>query len=129
MPPRKKRREPEYRLRLSHGLGEETRQPVIVAEVETVQVFVNFNYQILLDASVEENRVLFNIRGLHAPPLLLPAMGPARGRIELPPLQGRYLFIIRKLRRDENEFEIEFLPDRIQVLRSPKQPFITITTD
>ena len=128
MPRKKKRREPEYTLNLFYDLGEQTKQRVVVAFVQTTQMFVNFNYQILLHSEIEGTRITINIRGLHAPSLVLPAMGPARGKIELPPVRGRYALVIRKLQREINEFQVEFLPEEIRVLETPKNPFVTITT-
>ncbi len=129
MPRKKKLRAPEYRLNLFYGLSEQTKDNAVMVLVQTTQVFVNFNYEILLHSEIKERRITIHIRGLHAPSLVLPAMGPARGKLELPLVRGRYALVIRKLQREINEFQVEFLPKQIRVQESPENPFITITTN
>jgi hypothetical protein len=98
----KKKRASEYKLFIFRGIDDETKQPAVVFLVQTVKQFVNFNYQVLLDSKVKEKRIELSVRGLQAPEIALPAIGPATGTVELPNLVGHYTLRIRKLGREVN---------------------------
>jgi hypothetical protein len=58
---RKRRRDPEYILRVFHHLDERTQQNNIAFVLETTKDFTNFNYQILLDATTFSNSIVLKI--------------------------------------------------------------------
>ncbi|HWP82285.1 MAG TPA: hypothetical protein VNN76_06490 [Bacteroidota bacterium] len=126
--PRKKR-EPEYVLHIFFGKNEETREDVIVFLIQTTKVFLYFNYQILFDGKIKGNTIELNIRGLRTPPVTLPALGPATGRFEIPRVWGIFTLVVKKLKRDVNEFRLEITDSRITVLDSPPKSFLLIQTN
>jgi hypothetical protein len=124
----RKKRDPEYVLSIFFGANEETKEDVIVFLLQTTKVFLYFNYQILLDAEIKGHSIEVEIRGLRAPAVTLPALGPATGRFELPRLRGVFTLIVKKLKRDVNEFRIEITDSQITLLDSPAKSFLLIQT-
>lgn len=123
----KKKRAPEYKLFVFRGIDDETKQPAMVFLVQTIKQFVNFNYQVLLDVKMEEKRIELSIRGLQAPEISMPAIGPATGTVKLPDLAGQYSLRIKKLGREVNEFSLNFGTSDIRIQQSQPNPFILLS--
>lgn len=122
-------KEPDYTLNVFHHKDKETNVRSVVFLVQTTKVFVSFQYDILLQAKQEGDAVHIKVQGLHAPELLMPGSGPARGRLEFPHLHGRYKVIVSKQDRTVNAFEIDISKDDVKLLKSPEHPFIAASTE
>jgi hypothetical protein len=124
---KKKTVEPEYRLNIFYRYDEQTRQNKLVFLVRTVQEFVSFNYEIMLEEKVEGNIILLNIGGLNTPSSLMPGTGPARGKREFTGLKGLYALVVKKPDDTSNDFKIKILPDQVLIVESPKHPFVLLS--
>ena len=125
----KKLKEPEYVLRLYPHLDEHTQQQGIVLAVETVEIFTNFRYDIILEDKRNGNEIDLKIIGLHAPTMLMPGKGPALGKREYFDLNGIYTVRINKMDKDLSEFSIQISPDRIFIKKHPNNSFIIAKID
>ena len=125
----KKTKEPEYTLNIFRAQDPKTLHEGWVFLVRTVKEFVSFNYEILLSSTLGKNAITLKITGIHAPLLVMPGIGPAKGSVFLRDLVGPYALTVKKLNKEVNEFKI-VLRDEIAHIRSvPDQPFITIRTE
>jgi hypothetical protein len=124
---RRKRHDPEYVLHVFHHHDERTQQKSIAFVLQTTKEFTNFNYQILLDASLSSNMILVRILGLQTTPLTMPGVGPARGRVEFIDLHGSYALNIMKLDGETNQFRLQITPTKILVQEAPPQPFVLVS--
>ena len=126
---RKRRRDPEYILRVFHHLDERTQQNNIAFVLETTKDFTNFNYQILLDATTFSNSIVLKILGLQTTALTMPGVGAARGRVEFANLNGSYVLNIVKLDGEANQFRLHVTPTKISVLEAPPQSFVVLSLE
>ena len=126
---RKKKREPEYRLRVFHYTDERTRKSGIAVVIETLKEFVSFAYEVLLEDRQENRTTTLRILGLHAPLSVMPGVGPARGHRFYEHLSGRQTLIVSKLNGEKNEFVCMIGPRTIVLEESPKEPFVLFSTD
>jgi hypothetical protein len=124
-----KKTEPEYLLRIYPHLDERTNERSIVLAVETLEVFTNFRYEILLEDRREGNTIVLKIIGLQAPAMLMPGQGPARGVRSYANLKGRYTIRINRMEKETNEFLVEFTAKKITILEKPMKPFIIARVD
>jgi len=122
-------RQPEYTLNVYRRIDEASQEETVVFLVQTTRVFVSFRYEILLASEVEPGAVRIDILGLHAPSILMPESGPARGFREFAGLNGMYLVSVRKQDKSVNEFEIKIAKKGIEVVKTPSNPFIGISTE
>ena len=127
MPRRKKHRDPEYSLHLFHHFDERTRRALQVFLVQTIKEFTSFNYEILLYAVLRELLIQLKILGLRTTPLIMPGVGPARGRRDFTGLLGSYHLSVIKLDGETNDFRIDVTPIRINVRGNPEHPFIIVS--
>jgi hypothetical protein len=126
---KKKGRDPDYSLNIFHQYDEKTRRNVVVFLVQTIRMFVSFRYELLLEDAVRDGVIDLKINGLHVPELLMPATGPAAGRCDFPGLQGTYTLNVTKQDKTLNSFQIEILPDRIEIKHKPKESFLLVSTE
>jgi hypothetical protein len=124
-----KKTEPEYLLRIFPYLDERTSEKGVVLAVETLEIFTSFRYEILLEDKREGNTIEFKIVGLHAPAMLMPGKGPARGSRSYTGLQGRYRIHIHRMDKEINKFQVEFSPKKIKILDDPNKSFIFARVD
>jgi hypothetical protein len=124
-----KKTEPEYLLRIYPHLDERTNERSVVLAVETIEVFTNFRYEILLEDRREGKTLELKIIGLSTPALLMPGQGPARGIRSYTGLKGRYTIRINRMEKETNEFLVEFSPKRIAILDNPRKSFIIARVD
>ena len=127
MPRRKKHRDPEYSLHVFHHFDERVRKVLQVFLVQTVKEFTSFNYEILLDVAVRDRTIQMKILGLRTTPLIMPGVGPARGRQDFTELRGSYQLNVFKLDGETNEFQVDLTPSSISITGTPTSPFITVS--
>jgi hypothetical protein len=127
MPRRKKQRDPEYTLHVFHQVDERTRKALQVFLVQTIKEFTSFNYEILLDASMDGRALELKILGLRTTPLIMPGVGPARGRRDFTGLRGSYDLSVMKPDGETNEFRLGITPSHITVEGTLPHPFIIVS--
>ena len=120
---------PDYTLNVFHDTAEQSKDPCVSFVVQTTKIFVSFRYDILMEADVSDRTVTLTIKGLHAPELLMPGSGPAYGAAQLQDLFGHYTLNVVKQDKTVNTFDIDVGAEDITILRSPKETFITLSTD
>ena len=125
----KKHREPEYRLNIYRGIDPTTCQAGWLFYVRTVKEFVSFNYEILLSGTTNERAITVQINGIHAPLMVMPGVGPAKGVIMFKDLQGEYTLHVKKLHRELNTFVLSVGTERAHVQHGPPHPFITVSVE
>lgn len=124
-----KKTEPEYLLRIYPHLDERTNENSVVLAIETLEIFTSFRYEILLEDKREGNTIELTIVGLHAPAMLMPGKGPARGSRSYTGLKGRYTIRINRMDKEINEFQVEFTAKKIKILDNPNKSFILARVD
>jgi hypothetical protein len=124
-----KPRDPDYTLNVFHHLDEKTAARSVAFMVQTTKVFVSFRYDILLQAVQEDRTVRIKIQGLHAPELLMPGTGPARGWKLFEGLFGHYKVVVSKQDKSVNEFDVDVTDSGVTLLKAPEHPFILPSTD
>jgi len=129
MPRRKKHRDPEYSLHVFRHFDERIRKVLQVFLVQTIKEFTSFNYEILLDVSLQDRTIQMKILGLRTTPLIMPGVGPARGRRDFMDLVGTYQLNIMKLDGETNEFLVHLSPSSISITGTPASPFITVSNE
>ena len=127
MPRKKKQRDPEYSLHIFHHYDERVRKTLQVFLVQTAKEFTSFNYEILLDVAVEDRVIQLRILGLRTTPLIMPGIGPARGRRDFTDLRGSYLLSVIKLDGETNEFQLDMNPSNVDIGGAPSSAFITVS--
>lgn len=127
MPRKKKQRDPEYSLHIFHHYDERVRKTLQVFLVQTTKEFTSFNYEILLDVAVEDRVIQLRILGLRTTPLIMPGIGPARGRRDFTDLRGSYLLSVIKLDGETNEFQLEMNSSSVTIGGTPSSVFITVS--
>ncbi|TSA16305.1 hypothetical protein D4R75_13645 [bacterium] len=125
MPRKKKQRDPEFSLHVFHHFDERVRKVLQVFLVQTTKEFTSFSYEILLDVAVQHKAIQLKILGLQTTPLLMPSIGPARGRRDFTDLAGSYVLNIMKLDGEMNEFQLDVTPSNLVIKGAPAAPFIT----
>ena len=125
----KKTREPEYILRIFHHKDERTSKKCVAFTVETVNVFTNFKYEVLLEDTLQGKELTLKIVGLHAPAMLMPGKGPAIGRREFSGLKGTYAVHVRKMGKELNDFVVDISPKQISIKDDPDKSFVVARID
>lgn len=124
-----KRKDPEYTLNVFHRTDESTGNRFVVFLVQTTKVFVSFRYEILLEEEFKGKTLHLRIVGLHAPSLLMPSSGPARGSREFDSLSGDYTVIVTKQDRTTNQCSVHITDSTITCSTKEVSPFILISND
>ena len=128
MPRKRKKPEPEYRLRVFH-YRRETGKKSIALVVETLKEFVSFRYEVLLEDKRADNDIHVRILGLHAPVSIMPGTGPARGIRFYDSLSGTIGIHIKKFDGEMNEFAVTIGRTAVSLVRSPRDPFILFSLE
>jgi hypothetical protein len=128
MPRKKKHRDPEYSLHVFHYYDDQTRRALQVFLVQTVKEFTSFNYEILLDAVMRERLIQLKILGLRTTPMIMPGVGPAKGRCDHTNLRGSYTLSVIKLNGETNDFQVDVTPTQISIHGTPMNPFIIVSS-
>lgn len=129
MKTKRKRRDPEYALHVFHREDERTGRASVAFLVRTVKDFTSFNYEILLDASIQERTIRLKILGLRTTPLIMPGIGPAQGIREFENVRGSYTLHIVKPDGEINEFQLNVTSSQITLDGSPLRPFILVSNE
>jgi hypothetical protein len=129
MTAKRKRRDPEYALHVFHHEAERSGKTAVAFLVRTVKDFTSFNYEILLDAKIQERTVRLKILGLRTTPMIMPGIGPARGMREFENLQGKYELVVVKPDGETNEFQLSIASSQITLGGSPVRPFILVSSE
>lgn len=118
----------EYLLFVTPRYNETKKRIVTYVAIRTVKEFSSFRYRLIADARVENRTLRIDIRGLKAPEITLPDVGPAVFETEFDNLNGRYDVIIRKLHKAENSFRLNISSQKVMVESVPEKRFIDIIT-
>ncbi|MEK6756139.1 MAG: hypothetical protein AABZ02_08315 [Bacteroidota bacterium] len=124
---KRRHREPEYALHIFRHLDERTQKTSVVFLLQTTKEFTNFNYQILLDASLDNRAIQLRILGLRTTPLIMPGVGPARARKDFANLEGVYKLSVTKLDGESNQFRLHISRTQVKIDESPPRPFVVIS--
>lgn len=122
-------KDPDYTLNIFPYHDPSTGRSTTAFLVQTTKVFVSFRYEILLQAAVEDRTVHIKIQGLHAPELLMPGGGPARGWRTFDGLNGHYHVVVTKQDKSVNTFDCDVAAGGVTLLKRPEHPFILPSTD
>jgi hypothetical protein len=129
---RTRRRQPkalyEYVLLITPRYNETKKRIVTYVAIRTVKEFSNFRYRLIADARVENRTLRIDIRGLEAPELTLPDVGPAAFQTEFDNLNGTYDVIVQKLHKEENTFRVNISSQKVTVENVPEKRFVDIIT-
>ena len=101
---------------------------VTLVAVRTVNEFTNFHYEIIVQPTVDEHTLRFDIRGLRAPQVSIPGMGPAIWSSRFGNLNGRFDVVISKLDREENSYGVRITEREVIVESGPEKRFIDLVT-
>ena len=114
----------EYRLLLSARINEQDGTLAVVAELQTLQEFNSFRYEIVVQDTVEKGSVQMMIRGLRAPDQITPGPGPAIFRKEYDGLKGETKFVIRKNDGQETAFLVNVSKNAVTLKQRPDESFV-----
>ncbi len=123
------KKDPDYTLNVFHDVHGDSKERCISFVVQTTKIFVSFRYDILVDALIDKRTITLAIKGLHAPELLMPGSGPAIGTEQIAGLVGHYTLNVIKQDKTVSTFDIDISDSEVMILRTPKAPFITLSTD
>jgi hypothetical protein len=132
MPPRKTKggaSQPEYRLLLTPTLDERTQTVVTLVVLETSKAFASYRYELSVEEHFEGKSLTLSILGFRTPKLSLPAYGPAQFERQYPVWRGTYAVTIKGIDGRTNVFSVRVGPKRIELLKSPRQPFVEFITE
>ena len=116
----------EFRLLVVPRYKEREKKFVTVIELQTVQEFSNFRYDIVVQDTVEDDVLYLNIRGLRAPQPIMPAVGPALFRKEYADLVKVRKIIVTKIDGEKNSFLVSISRKDVKVKRSPPEKFVEL---
>lgn len=124
---KKKRAEPEYRLRVFRAHGD--RKNAVAVVIETVKEFVSFPYEVLLSDERSSTGVEIKILGLHAPRSVMPGTGHARGFRLYERLPNPFSLMILSPDGAADEFTLKVGSREVVIIRSPKESFLEFSTE
>jgi hypothetical protein len=127
--PAKEKTEPEYRLLVAPHFAERTLHYVTRIILETTRTFATFRYELSVEEKIDAGSIALSILGFKTPHLTLPAAGPARFQKDYEGLKGAYNVIIEGIDGRENSFSIRITPKKVELIKSPRKPFVQIVTD
>jgi len=102
---------------------------VTLFALRTVNEFTNFRYHINVESLLIDRSVRLIIRGLSAPQVTIPGMGPAVFETEFENLHGLYDVIISKHDKKENKFSVHITDEKVTVEKEPRVKISEIVTD
>ncbi|MER3522643.1 MAG: hypothetical protein C4326_00895 [Ignavibacteria bacterium] len=116
----------EYRLIITSYIDDLRQTPMTRITLETVQVFASFRYELSIREHVGEKELRYEILGLKAPRLDLPATGTAQFVRDYPRLKGTYTIVVAHIDGTANTFVVQCTAKQMKVLQSPKHPFVEL---
>jgi len=118
----------EYCLYMTLAVKEQEKEPAVLVQLQTVQEFNSFRYEIVVKDSIQDNSLRLEIHGLRAPQQILPAMGPATFRKEYRQFTGTKEIVVSKIDGEENSYLVDISKQGIVVKRSPTKKFVELVT-
>jgi hypothetical protein len=125
---KRKHRGVEYRMLIQPTFDETLKKAGTLFLIETVKLFSNFSYEIVVKDVMERKVLNWSLHGLRAPELSMPASGAAIFRKVYFGLKGKYSFVLRKIDGEENTFDLRILASSVSVTEKPQEPFVTVYT-
>jgi hypothetical protein len=119
----------EYRLRVLLRFDEREQVTKTHIRLETAASFASFRYELSIQETRSPHGVKFKILGLKAPQLSLPSSGPATVTREYADLRGMTDIIVEGLDDREATFTVDIAPDRVRLVRKPKESPVEIIVD
>lgn len=119
----------EYSLCISSEVKGQEKEPVVLVQLQTVQEFNSFRYEIVVHDTIQDNSLRLEIHGLRAPQQILPAMGPATFRREYPRFIGTKEIVVAKIDGEENSFLVDISKQGVFIKKSPTKKFVEIVTE
>jgi hypothetical protein len=116
----------EYRLILGTHIDELRQVPFTRVILETTKLFASFRYELSVEERITGKEIHYTILGLKAPHLSLPASGTGQFIRDYELLKGKRTFVVENLDGTTNAFVVQFTPKHINVLQSPKHPFVEL---
>ena len=123
---RKKYKGIEYRMLIQPTFDETLKKHGTSFLIETVKLFSNFSYEIVVDEKWEENRLSWTLHGLRAPELLMPSFGGAQFRKVYFDLKGTYSFTLKKIDGEFSETTLKILPASVVMKSTVGDPFVSV---
>lgn len=112
----------DFVLNVSKGYDEIKRKKFIKFILETTQHFRAFRYELDVNVNVQEKSIVFEIRGLKAPNLLLSKPGPASFEYDLYDyISGTYELTIVRKKNSKNIFFISIEDEEILLKGEPSR--------
>jgi len=118
----------EYVLLIAPKFNERKNKTVTRVAIRTVKEFTNFAYELIVDTRMEDRRLILGIRGLRAPQLTFPAVGPATFESEFDDLLGNYEVAVSKLGKEVNVFRVDIRPENVTLEKKPAAGFVDVVT-
>lgn len=118
----------EYRMLIRPTFDETLKKHGTAFLIETVKQFSNFSYEVVVEERRTDNRLSWALHGLRAPELLMPSFGGAQFRKVYFDLTGSYIFTLKKIDGELNEFGLKILPTKVVVKDFVGNPFVSVYT-
>lgn len=118
----------EYRMLIRPIYDETLKKSGTMFLIETVKQFSSFSYEIVVEESLEGRQLTWALHGLRAPELLMPSFGGAQFRKVYYDLKGTYVFILKKIDGEVNEFHLKILASSVTLQHRPDTPFVSFYT-
>ena len=119
----------EYRLLIIPKRNEIEKINVTLVALRTIVEFANFRYDIIVEPGFVNRTLRFTIRGIRAPQVSLPGLGPATFKKEFNDLRGLYNIIISKHGKIENVFSVNITEKEVKLKKTPTNKFVEIVTN
>ncbi len=130
--PRTKSKQPpstEYRLLIAPHFNERKQKYTTRVVLETVKSFASFRYELTVRETITDNAIRYEVLGLNAPQLNLPASGPASFANEYDALTGTYTVSVEGLDGKTSSGRVRITPTKVIVLKGNHIRPLEIVTD
>jgi hypothetical protein len=99
---------------------------LITIQIQTVQEFTNFRYELQVKETFNEDGMNFQIKGIKTPDLLIPSGGPAVFSQTYQRFEGEKQLSIVNMEGTVNSFKLKFLKNKILLSEDRDQSFIDV---
>lgn len=119
----------EYRMLVRSQLDEQEQEVKLVITIRTIKEFTSFQYELVVNDSLEGDTLFLNIVGLRAPKTNVPTIGYAvYSKAFHHPTTIKRL-VIKKMDKKENVFGVRITEQKATVKSVPEDTFIEIVTE
>lgn len=118
----------EYSLLITKVFKERDKKVVTLVALRTIKEFSNFQYEIIVNDTLEGKKLQLAILGLHAPQQTIPGGGPAIFKKEYTGIKGKYDVVVTRLDGKSNTFAVNISEESVRIIKSPRAKFVTLTT-